>query len=547
MRARINDRLARATRYPVALIVAPAGFGKSVALRDFLETSRLDTVRFDVGRDVTTLAAFVRGLSTALEPVAPTALAALATVQERIAVDAQPVRTVAAWFAEHLRRTVCTIVVDDFHHAASADVVALLAELVERTADRIGWIVATRSDAGLPVASWMGYGRMDVPVGEDDLRFTVDEALAAADADGDSDPREVRALHELTGGWPIALAIALRMRVHAAHLSGAASGTREMIYRYLAEQIFAGLDRAQQAFVLDTAVYAELDEAVLAEYGVDAAFVEELRRSVTFLNAVAPGRYRYHDLFRDFLERELRRAGATRWHDVHVRAAAFFERAGQDDRALALFAAVGDQHGVVRVLERSGFALLEHGEADRLAAALDVVPDAVRATHAVLLGLRATLEARCGRFDVAEPLFVTAIAGSDDAALRLSLVHRYAIELVRSGGDAIALLEAHAGEPNVPAPARALLLGTLATAYAAARRVPDALATIHRVFALHETLPDDVRARIYQQAAYVHSFAGEGARTREYAQRAAELAVERRLYEVAARAYSALYTVVFEE
>jgi ATP/maltotriose-dependent transcriptional regulator MalT len=45
MRARINERLERATRYPITLIAAAAGFGKSIALRDFIETTRLDAVR----------------------------------------------------------------------------------------------------------------------------------------------------------------------------------------------------------------------------------------------------------------------------------------------------------------------------------------------------------------------------------------------------------------------------------------------------------------------------------------------------------------------
>src|SRR6185312_10276608 len=112
----------------------------------------------------------------------------------------------------------------------------------ERTTGRISWIIATRSDAGLPVASWLGYGRIDVPVGEDDLCFTEDEALAAAeDAQANIASQEVGALRDLTGGWPVALSIALRTRTHALDLRTATAGAREMLYRYLAEQVYAGL------------------------------------------------------------------------------------------------------------------------------------------------------------------------------------------------------------------------------------------------------------------------------------------------------------------
>ena len=124
---------------------------------------------------------------------------------------------------------------------------------------------------------------MDLPVGEDDLRFTAEEALATADdADASADPGEVEALRELTAGWPIALSIALRTRTHAADLRAAASGTREMVYRYLAEQVFAGLDRAQQRFLMRTSVFPTFDgrdrRSVRRDAGVSRRAAAQRRR-----------------------------------------------------------------------------------------------------------------------------------------------------------------------------------------------------------------------------------------------------------------------------
>ncbi|MBV8642598.1 MAG: helix-turn-helix domain-containing protein [Candidatus Eremiobacteraeota bacterium] len=550
LRARINERLARAARFPVTLVVAPAGFGKSVALRDFVETARLDAVRYDVAREDRTLLGFVHGLSAALAPVVPTALAAFPAMQQRLMAAADPVLELTDWFAEHLKRTVCTVVVDDLHHAgADPNAVALLVALIERTAERIRWIVATRSDAGLPIASWIGYGRMDYPVGEDDLRFTADEALAAADdAQASAEPNEIEALRELTGGWPIALAIALRTRTHAADLRAAASGTREMVYRYLAEQVFTGLSRAQQRFLLRTAVFATFDSALAEALGADAPFLADLRRSVTFLSATESNALRYHDLFRDFLERELRRAGASAWYDAHAEAGALLEARGDVAAALALYAKVAAIDPIVRLAERDGIELLERGESEVLAQALDVLPDDVRRGHAALLGVRATLDANRGRFDVAEPGFIAAIARAEDP-LRLALVHRYALELVRQERDCTALLEPYAHDEDVPPAQRVAILGTLATGYAHAGRVGDALAAARRALDRADALGDDARARLYQQAAYVHQFAPAPAheRARDYATLAVELATARGLYEVAARAFSVLYTVVNDE
>ncbi len=549
LRARVNDRLVRAARFPVTLIVAPAGFGKTVALRDFTETARLDAVRYDVAREDRTVLAFVRGLSAALEPIAPTALAAFPAMQQRIMGVADPVRELSDWFAEHLKRAVCTIVIDDLHYAASDPAtVALLVDLVERLGERVRWIVATRSDAGLPIASWIGYGRMDYPVGEDDLRFTVDEALAAGeDVGGTAGPVEVEALRDLTGGWPIALSIALRTRTHASDLRAAASGTREMVYRYLAEQAFAGLTRAQQRFLLRTSVYPTFDVTIAEALGATPEFVDDLRRSVTFLATTAPAEYRYHDLFREFLEHELRRSGATQWYDAHVEAGELLERGGRDASALALYAKVGAVEQIVRVIEHEGFDLIERGEGDTVATAIDALPETRRRENAAVAGMRAVLDANRGRFDIAEIGFVAAIERAAADELRIALVHRYAIELVRQDRDCVDLLEPYARDETLALALRVPILGTLATAYVRAQRLNDAFGTAQRALALMEPLGDDVRARLYQQAAYVYQFAPAHENVRTYATLAVELAAARGLFDVAARAYSVLYTVLRDE
>jgi LuxR family maltose regulon positive regulatory protein len=550
LRARLNDRLMRAARFPVTLVVAPAGFGKSVALRDFLESARVDAVLYDVAREHGTLMTFVHGLSAALEPVAPSAIAAFPAMQQRVMGAADPVRELATWFAEHLKRTVCTIVIDDLHYAAAdPDVVALLVDLVERSGERIRWIIATRSDAGLPIASWIGYGRMDYPIGEDDLRFTADEALATAgDVHTTAEPHEVEALRELTGGWPIALSIALRTRTHASDLRAAASGTREMVYRYLAEQVFAGLKRGQQMFLLRTCVFPTFDAEIAEKLGATAEFLAELRRAVTFLNTSSVTEYRYHDLFREFLERELRRSGANEWYAAHLDAGELLERRpGDEAGALALYAKVGAIDPIVRVVESHGIELLERGESELLATALDAVPEATRREHAAVVGVRAMLDANRGRFDIAEHGFVAAIERARDVELRVVLVHRYAIELVRQGRDCTELLAPYARDETLPLRQRVPILGTLATGYVRAERLDDALSTARRALDLAEDLDDALRARLYQQAAYVYQFSPQRDRARTYAALAVELATARGLFEVAARAYSVLYAIVGDD
>lgn len=547
-RARLNERLARAAQYPIALIVAPAGFGKSVALRDFLERSRSDALYYDVRREDGTLLAFARRFSDVIAPLVPSASASFASLQEQILSADDAPRLVCDWFAEHLRRTIGTIVVDDLHFAAAdPQSIAFLAELVERTRERIHWIVASRSDAGLPVATWLAYGLMDAPIDQSDLRFTLDEALAAAQAaQTNVQPTEVQALWNLTEGWPVALAIALRTHTHAADLF--AAPTRELIYRYLAEQILTRLSPAQREFLIATSVFSTFDAAIAVALGGDAQLVEELRRDVAFLAEIAPGQYRYHDLFRDYLETELMRRGENVWRSAVSKGGRLLEERANTTAALELYAKARDTACVLAVVERRGFQLFERGQAAVLAAALDVLPDELRAKSPAALGLQATLEAARGHFEPACHGFVAAIERANNEDLRLALVHRYAIELVRHGGDAIGLLEQHSSGEHAPATLRAPLLGTLATAYAQAGRFPEALTTIKIALdSIDPTLGDDARARLYQQAAHIYSERAEHDLARRYATHAIELALARNLYDVAMRAYSVLYVIACDD
>ncbi|HEY9179857.1 MAG TPA: hypothetical protein VIO32_04005, partial [Candidatus Baltobacteraceae bacterium] len=486
MRARINERLSAATRFPVTLIVAPAGFGKSVALRDFLEHAGIDAVRYDVRREDGALLAFVRSFSEALEPIAPSAIAAFPAMQERVLAAHEPVRQIADWFVEHLKHVRTTIAIDDLHYASTDPAsIALLADLIERTSDRIRWIIAARSDVGLPVGSWVAYGRMDMPLGEDELRFTTDEALSAAEQTQTKlDMPEIEALRQLTEGWPVALTIALRTRTHSADLRTASFGTREMVYRYLAEQVFSALTLQQRAFALASSVFSTFDGAIAQALGATQEFVVALRSKIAFLNEAEPGTYRYHELFRDFLETELRRTGEAEWARAVCHAGQLLEQRGDDADALLMYAKARASLDILRILERSGFSLFERGQSDPLAAALAVIPEDERRRNAAALGLRAMLDASRGHFELAEPEFLSAIDAAADSPLRVALVHRYAIELVRNARDCVELLEPYASNDALPAALRAPLLGTLATGYVRLRNVTSAMSSMDNALRL---------------------------------------------------------------
>jgi ATP/maltotriose-dependent transcriptional regulator MalT len=549
-RPRLNDRLAHAARYPIVLVTAPAGFGKSVALDDFLRQAGMEAVRFDVRPEENTLLAFARRFGEVLQPVVPSIVASFPALQEpgNVLSTAAAPGLLSEWFAEHFKRMTATIVVDDLHFAApDPDCMTFLTTLVERTAERMSWILASRSDAGLPAASWLAYGKMDLPIDRNDLRFTLEEALVTARTERPAmDAADVESLWTLTDGWPVAFAIALRTQTQAEELRGAT--TRDLIYRYLAEQVFERVSPVQRDFLLATSVFSSFDASIAHALGGTNDFIEDLRQGVAFLNETAPGEFRYHDLFREYLESELLRRGREAWKSAAMAAARLLEERRDPAGALALYTKAKDAPAILQVLTTDGFGLFERGQAGALSVALEAVPEELRAQSATALGLQAMLEAARGHFEPAARSFVAGIERATFAGLRLTLVHRYAIELVRQGRDCIELLEPYAGDNGITSALRVPILGTLATAYARSSQDQRALGAIATALSLLDpTVGDDARARLYQQAAYVYSQASDHDNARRYATLSVDLALSRDLYDVAVRAYSALYQIAYDD
>lgn len=549
MRPRVNDRIADAAAYPVTLIVAPAGFGKSVALRDYISRAASTIVRCDVRREESTLLSFARLFARSLVPIAPALASTFPMVHERALSGSDQLGTLVEWFDGHLREIECTIAIDDLHHAGGDPrSIALVVSLIERTSGRLRWIIATRSDAGLPLASWLAYGRLDVPVGENDLRFTQDEALAAAQhSPAGAPPEEIESLRQLTGGWPVAFSLAQRMQVRAGDVPAFASGTRELLYRYLAEQVFGGLSERARQILLETALVPSFSAALTDALGISREALANVKRDVGFLTETAPGVYRYHDLFRDYLESELQREGSSQFVATARRVAGALEASADDLTALKLFTRVADAPAIARILRRSGTKFFERGETEVLDAALGRLGTGDR-REATMLGIKAMLESAQGHFELAERDFADAIERADDAELRYSLVHRYAIESIRHERDAISLLEPYADAQELPPSRRVPMLATLATALARAGRLDEAVQRIRSgIAAIDGSVDDDARARFYQQAAYVHHLTPSRGEAWNYANVAIQLALKNDLYDVAARAYSVLYIIVYDD
>ena len=545
-RPRVQARLAEACAERVALLVAPAGYGKSVALESYLASLRTQYVRYDVDESGSNLSGFVRGFVDAILEIAPTAQSSLADALRGIGGSTSPGSELAKWLYAHVKAFGGVIVIDDYHKSGDdCETSRFISSLIDKTRTRIKWLIATRSTLDLPVASWLAYGSSGMAVDEHDLAFTLEEARATARslrlAVRDE---ELSALLELTGGWPTAVVFSLRSSTRSNDLKNIAATTREMIYRYLAEQVYHAMPEASREFLRDAALLRRLDVAVLQVMGYDRAemILEELRHAVAFISVDSPGHYRIHDLFRDFLDFESRMLGKESLNARICRVALALEQSNRPDEALTLYRRSENWPSIIRIIEMAGFDLSARGGNEILESAIAVLPNILRTKNPTIVGLRAMFQADRQRFAEAERLFRKALSFEIDSGLRARFVLALNALLTNSGKtDAIPLLEDTELLEHENPEIRIDISGALAMTYAIAGRSDEARGLIAVCLDSIDDVDDAARARALSRLSVAYFYFGEYEAVDTYATEGAALAGEIGLFSLASRCFSSLY------
>jgi LuxR family transcriptional regulator, maltose regulon positive regulatory protein len=552
-RPRLVERLHASATHPIALLIAPAGYGKSVALQQYLASLHEPNVRFTLRSDHATLLGFLRGFAEALRERAPHAITALAGAYERSTASPKRGIELARWMHAHLESVSGVVAIDDLHVAnGDPEVAGFLNSLIEHTKGRIRWILASRSSAGLPVGTWLAYGDAELPLDEHELRFTLEEARNAADGltlqIGDDELQELLALTE---GWPAAMSFALRTSIRSSELRSVSAMTREMIYRLLAEQVYATLDDDERSLLEVAIALPSIEVSVLERAGFDRALpiVERLRERTSFVFEESAGVYQCHDLFGEFLRHQSALGGKRYNQTVHERAARALEASGDVEHAITSYVSAAVSPDVVRLLERHGFDLLERARGDVVARAIESLDEPTRRQNAAVLALQGALQAIAGKFARAESLFQRALARATERDLVAIVSLRLASLMANEGRAIQAVLYPVTSDNSQNIIYRAEALSLIAAGRAVAGDMsyagPSAIAEVERL--LSEVEGDATRVKVLHHLGIVSRHTGDTNGALERLMQSSDLASELHFYNFASRGYAVLSNLALRE
>jgi LuxR family maltose regulon positive regulatory protein len=342
---RMNDGLQR----KLTLVSAPAGFGKTTLVSDWLR--QLDVPAAWVSLDesdnnpVRFLTYFVaalrtieadigKGVSNPLQsPQPPPIEAVLTSLLNEIAVI--PNRLV--------------LVLDDYHLIEAQPIHDALTFLLEHLPPQMHLIIATREDPHLHLARLRARGLL-TELRATDLRFTSAEAAEFLNqAMGlDLSAEDIATLETRTEGWIAGLqlaALSMQGRDDATSFIKSFSGSHHFVLDYLVEEVLERQSENVQAFLLQTAILDRLTGSLcdaVCSVGTSTdqdngqATLEMLEHANLFIVPLDQERrwYRYHHLFTDLLRRRLHQTQPERVPKLHFQASEWYEQNGSPADAI---------------------------------------------------------------------------------------------------------------------------------------------------------------------------------------------------------------------
>jgi LuxR family transcriptional regulator, maltose regulon positive regulatory protein len=363
---------------PVALLSAPAGFGKTTLLSQFCQEVT-DSGRGHVAWVALETSGKLAGsvwqtILSALESSSPEAAEAMTTLSRP---RRTPDDSFLGRFLEHaaLLPSPTILVIDDVQMLANAVTIAQLGVLCRWLPPPLRLVISTRHDPAFSLHEVRLAGNL-VELRAHELALSAAETAEVL-RDLPIDDSDVSAVVGLTQGWPAGVQLArsvLRRRGDGDRLAALFETQAVVLADYLFQESFTATSPDDQDILLRTSVVDQFND----DLAVELTGRSDAGEAITKMTDLAPlldrfdgpdGRevwYRYHPLLRSYLSAELTRRDRDLLRTSHRRAAAWLGRHGDALATIEHALASADADLVDESLRRFGPGLLLDGAGEQL-------------------------------------------------------------------------------------------------------------------------------------------------------------------------------------
>ncbi len=344
-RPRLIERLNEGLHRKLTLISAPAGFGKTTLVSEWVAGCKQPVAWLSLDDGDNDLNHFLAYLVAALQTLVLSEIEGIASKlgEEMLEILQSPPPLPTEPILTGLLNEITAVpnpflvVLDDYHLIDAKPVDQALTFLLERLPSQMHLVIATREDPNLPLARLRVRDQL-TELRAADLRFTLVEAALFLNQamNLNLSAEDIAVLETRTEGWIAGLQLAaLSMQGHqdAPSFIKSFSGSHHFVLDYLVEEVLQQQPASVQTFLLHTSILdrfcSPLCDVVLNDPSVSSqetlAYIDQANLFIVPLDNERRW-YRYHHLFADLLQARLRKEPSHQIRSLHRRASGWYEQ-----------------------------------------------------------------------------------------------------------------------------------------------------------------------------------------------------------------------------
>ncbi len=405
-RPQLIEKLHKHKDGKLTLISAPAGFGKTTLLADYVDMFKEpvgwvsldehdnDKVRF--------LKYFIHACQQIKKSIGESSLLALQSQQ--------PLETeilVTGLINEIAKSDLSFfIVLDDYHVITDPEIQQILLFLLDNQPAQLHLTISSRADPPWPLARLRARGEIE-EIRVQDLRFTLKEATTFLNElmNLTLSPEDIKTLEKRTDGWAAGLqmaAISLQDQENKNLYVKSFSGSHRFVLDFLMEEVLHQIPDATRDFLLKTSILERLNGSLcdfVLEGENSQSMLRDIEQKNLFLIPLDSHRnwYRYHHLFAELLRIQLNQEMAGLETQLHKRASAWFERQGIFEDAVVHAISAEDYLTAANILEKNVLAMKDIGELPLITKWLQTFPNEIVSSRPWLCVANAWVHAQAGQ------------------------------------------------------------------------------------------------------------------------------------------------------
>lgn len=407
-REKLLQKFRDVPEHKLMLVTAPAGYGKTTAVLDWLEKCGLENawLSLDAGDNnpvtfwqyiCTALDSIAEGISKETEYVFASRELMQANIHINILID-----RLAKVQSDFL------LVLDDLHLVTDPSIMEGLSYLIDYQPKKMHMVFISRTEPEMQVARHKLKWQIQ-HLDEKDLRFGEDEIFSFYQARGITlGNNDVKKVRSYTEGWVAAL-VAVSMSMESGRQGHDAIANLETysgdIGHYLNNEVLRIWSPEKVNFAIKTSILDTLSEDVcnaITGYNNGRRLLEEIYEGSGFLIALdSRGRqYRYHYLFKSFLNKLLSETAQEEITSLHVKAGFWFREHGMMPEAIEHLLNGGSYQEAFELIENRIDHLIRKNDFDRLLPWIERLPEEYRDNSFKIAVIYALYYAETDRLDL---------------------------------------------------------------------------------------------------------------------------------------------------